>query len=235
MWVAIVIVLAGVYFTATGRGGELAYEHADHAPLDLGPVSAADVALLRPPTALWGYNVQVTDEALDRIARAIRDRDLTIARLQQRLAAFEPGSAPGLPGWPAPSGAATREDRAWHDPGWYEAPSRTAEWPGAAEHPGPGVPGPEIHRPVAPGPEAASPEAASLEVPGSAVPGPEAASPEAASLEVPGSEAPDPGASGSEASGSAADRAAASPGDAGPPDPSAPRDGDALGAEEQSR
>ena len=80
-----VAILVGVFFVATGRGGELAYEQADHAPLDLGPVSATDVALLRPPTALWGYNMQVTDEALEQIAQAIRDRDVTIAFLQQRL------------------------------------------------------------------------------------------------------------------------------------------------------
>jgi hypothetical protein len=80
-----VAILAGVFFVATGRGGELAYEQADHAPLDLGPVSATDVALLRPPTALWGYNMQVTDEALEQIAQAVRDRDVTIAFLQQRL------------------------------------------------------------------------------------------------------------------------------------------------------
>jgi hypothetical protein len=81
-----VAILVGVFFVATGRGGEMAYEQADHAPLDLGPVSATDVALLRPPTALWGYNMQVTDEALEKIAQAVRDRDVTIAFLQQRLA-----------------------------------------------------------------------------------------------------------------------------------------------------
>jgi hypothetical protein len=84
--VGIIVILVGVFAVATGRGGELAYEHADHAPLDLGPVSATDVALLRPPTALWGYNMQVTDEALDRIARALRDRDIEIATLQRQLA-----------------------------------------------------------------------------------------------------------------------------------------------------
>ena len=85
LWVAIAVVLIGVYFAATGRGGELAYEHADHAPLNLGSVSGADVAVLRPPTALWGYNMQVTDAALDTIAQALRDRDVTIAHLQQQL------------------------------------------------------------------------------------------------------------------------------------------------------
>jgi hypothetical protein len=95
-----VAILVGVFLVATGRGGELAYEHADHAPLDLGPVSATDVALLRPPTALWGYNMHVTDEALEQVAQAVRDRDVTIAFLQQRLAdlttrAVEPGEEAG--------------------------------------------------------------------------------------------------------------------------------------------
>ena len=101
-----VAVLVGVFFAATGRGGQLAYEQADHAPLDLGPVAATDVALLRPPTALWGYNMQVTDEALERIARAIRERDIKIAYLQQQLADLTPETAPmpevprGLPDVP---------------------------------------------------------------------------------------------------------------------------------------
>ena len=83
--VGIIVILVGVFYVAIGRGGELAYEQADHAPLDLGPVSPTDVALLRPPTALWGYNMQVTDEALDRIARALRDRDVLIASLQRQV------------------------------------------------------------------------------------------------------------------------------------------------------
>ena len=86
-----VAILVGVFFAATGRGGELAHEQADHAPLDLGPVSATDVAMVRPPTAMWGYNMQVTDEALEQIAQALRDRDVTIAYLQQRL---PPGPGP---------------------------------------------------------------------------------------------------------------------------------------------
>jgi hypothetical protein len=103
--IAIAAVLVGIFFAATGRGGELAYEHADHAPLDLGPVSAADIALLRPPTALWGYNMQVTDEALDHIARAMRERDVTIAYLQEQLATLE-----GTGSYAEPRGAYARED-----------------------------------------------------------------------------------------------------------------------------
>jgi hypothetical protein len=95
--IASVAVLGGVFFAATGRGGEMAPEHPDHAPLDLGQVSAPDIALLRPPAALWGYNMQVTDEALDHIARAMRDRDVTISHLQQQLAsrdAQDPSASP---------------------------------------------------------------------------------------------------------------------------------------------
>ena len=111
-----IVILVGVFFVATGRGGELAHEQADHAPLDLGPVSATDVALLRPPTALWGYNMQVTDEALERIAQAVRDRDVMIAFLQQRLADMTTPAAPvpppGEPPGPEyPAGPPRGEDR----------------------------------------------------------------------------------------------------------------------------
>ncbi len=91
--IAIVVVLVGIFFAATGRGGQLAYEPADHAPLDLGPVSASDVGLLRPPTALWGYNMQVTDAALDQISRAIRERDVTIAYLQEQIVSLARGGS----------------------------------------------------------------------------------------------------------------------------------------------
>jgi hypothetical protein len=102
MLLAIIAVLVAIFFAATGRGGELSREHVDYAPLELGSVSPADVALMRPPTALWGYNVEVTDEALDRIAHAMRDRDLTIAYLQQQLAAQDLTSASTAPAPVAP-------------------------------------------------------------------------------------------------------------------------------------
>ena len=134
-----VVILVGVFWAATGRGGELAYEQADHAPLDLGPVSATDVALLRPPTALWGYNMQVTDEALEAIAQAVRDRDVMIAFLQRRLAdltaqtaaspvvspAAPPVLSPSAPERPAdPSGP---DDRAPAEPD--ESPLAPKEQP----------------------------------------------------------------------------------------------------------
>lgn len=60
-----------------------AVERTDYAPLDMGPVSATDVVLLRPPTALWGYSQQATDEAMERIADSIRERDVRIVALEQ--------------------------------------------------------------------------------------------------------------------------------------------------------
>ena len=128
-----VVILVGVFFVATGRGGELAYEQADHAPLDLGPVSATDVALLRPPTALWGYNMQVTDEALEQIARAVRDRDVTISFLQQRLADLTTRPVePGHPASPAsPSGTAGLAS-----PGGLASPEPSAGLPGPDDHAG---------------------------------------------------------------------------------------------------
>ena len=113
-----VVVLVGVFIAATGRGGELSHEPPDYAPLDLGPVSATDVALLRPPTALWGYIVPVTDEALERISQAVRERDVTIAYLQQQLA-DRAGMTPA-PG-EAPLGHFPRHGRpaAVADPGYF--------------------------------------------------------------------------------------------------------------------
>jgi hypothetical protein len=83
MVIAIIAVVAIVIVLATGRGGEMSIERNDYAPLDLGPVSATDVALLRPPAGMWGYSMQVTDEALEQIAEAIRERDVRIVALEQ--------------------------------------------------------------------------------------------------------------------------------------------------------
>lgn len=91
MLIAILVVLVGIVAVAIGRGGELSEEQPDYAPLELGPVSATDVVLLRPPTALWGYSMQATDDALEQIAGAIRDRDVRIVALEQRIADLTSG------------------------------------------------------------------------------------------------------------------------------------------------
>ena len=92
--IAIIVVLGAVVFLAMGRGGEMSVERNDYLPLDLGPVSATDVALLRPPTGLWGYNIQATDEAMEQIAESIRERDVRIVALEQLVTDLSRDHAP---------------------------------------------------------------------------------------------------------------------------------------------
>jgi hypothetical protein len=91
--VGIVVVAVGCY-AAGGRGGELSVEQPDYVPLEMGPVSATDVVLLRPPSAMWGYNMEATDEALERIAQSIRDRDVRIVALEQLVTDLGQDPAP---------------------------------------------------------------------------------------------------------------------------------------------
>jgi hypothetical protein len=97
--IAAVVVVAVVVFLARGRGGGLSAERNDYLPLDLGPVTATDVALLRPSTGLWGYNMQATDEAMEQIAESIKERDVRIVALEQLVTDLSRGQAPmPLPG-----------------------------------------------------------------------------------------------------------------------------------------
>ncbi|HEX8005356.1 MAG TPA: hypothetical protein VF482_02895 [Trebonia sp.] len=99
--IAAMVIVAAVAFVAVGRGSGMSAEHPDYAPLDLGPVSATDVVLLRPPSGLWGYSMQATDEAFERIAESIRERDVRIVALEQLVTDLsrdlnpEPASAVG--------------------------------------------------------------------------------------------------------------------------------------------
>jgi hypothetical protein len=93
------VILAGVVGLALGRGGEMAEFASDYASCGLGdPVTASDVALLRPPSALWGYDMQATDEALARISRVITERDIEIAVLRRQLDGLRPPASADLPG-----------------------------------------------------------------------------------------------------------------------------------------
>jgi len=92
--IAAVVILVGIVFVATGRGGELSRERTDYSPLDLGPASATDIALLRPPTALWGYDMQATDEAMAQIAESVRERDVRIVALEQLVTDLSREPAP---------------------------------------------------------------------------------------------------------------------------------------------
>jgi hypothetical protein len=87
------VILAGVVAVAMGHGGEMAEFPSDYVPPTLGDLlTAADVAMVRPPSALWGYNTQVTDEALSRIAQIVTERDVEIAVLRQQLADLRSGT-----------------------------------------------------------------------------------------------------------------------------------------------
>jgi hypothetical protein len=99
-------ILVGVVSVAIGRGGEMAEFAGDYPPCEADDLmTAADVALLRPPSALWGYNVQATDEALGRIAQVVTERDVEIAALRRQLAEQRAGAAStgAAPAGPAPA------------------------------------------------------------------------------------------------------------------------------------
>jgi hypothetical protein len=122
------VILAGVVAVAMGHGGEMAEFPSDYIPPTLGDLlTAADVAMVRPPAALWGYNTQVTDEALSRIAQIVTERDVEIAVLRQQLADLRSGPRPA---WPILA-----------EPEPFVAPAPAVPQPAAAE---PEVPEPEV-------------------------------------------------------------------------------------------
>ena len=118
------LVVAAMAFVAMGYGGQLSVERTDARPLDLGRVSATDVALLRPPLGLLGYDTKATDEALGRIAESIRERDVRIVALEQLVTDLSRKDHPPVPplGSPYP-GARHRRD----------AEAASALWTGGAE------------------------------------------------------------------------------------------------------
>jgi len=82
---AAAVILGGVIVVAIGRGGELAHFGPDVPPQDTEIMTGADVALLRLPASLWGYDMRATDEALHLVARAVTERDVEIATLRRQL------------------------------------------------------------------------------------------------------------------------------------------------------
>jgi hypothetical protein len=143
------IILVGVVIVAMGRGGEMAEFPSDNQLPNLDAlVTAADVAGLRPPPALWGYSTRVTDAALGRIARVVTERDVEIAMLRQQVAelrakaaaaseAAGPGAAGelaagGPPGVAGPQACPTGPDPAGAaPPGGPSAAARPGSEPAA--------------------------------------------------------------------------------------------------------
>ena len=73
------------------------------------------MALLRPPMALWGYSMQATDEAMERIAASIRERDVRIVALEQLVTDLT--REPAAPPLSSPYPQTARHRRAPFDPG----------------------------------------------------------------------------------------------------------------------
>ena len=124
LFLAAAAILGCVVLVALGMGGEMATFPIDSAPLRMDEVTATDVALLRPPLALWGYSVPATEEALGMIARAVTARDTEIATLRQELAdmhaQWHPGEHAALAHDEVPAGPADGEVPA--DPARGEVP-----------------------------------------------------------------------------------------------------------------
>jgi hypothetical protein len=123
--VAAAVILVGMIVVAIGRGGEMVEFTADVRPLDADIETAADVALLRPPVALWGYDKRSTDEALNLVARTVTERDVEIATLRRQLADVQSGREqppPASPGAVTPPDTSPGPGQGW-DPGAAAQPS----------------------------------------------------------------------------------------------------------------
>jgi hypothetical protein len=78
-------ILGGVVVVAMGRGGEIAAFRRDR-PVAFTPIrTPADIATLRLPIGLFGYQVRATADALTAMANLLAERDYEIARLRSEL------------------------------------------------------------------------------------------------------------------------------------------------------
>ena len=145
--IAAVVILGGVIVVAIGRGGELAASAADVRPLDTDIVTAADVALLRPPAALWGYDMRATDDALNRVARTVTERDVEIADLRQQIADMRSGQPHP---WEALREPPREPPREAGDPRHAAGPPDAAGHDAPEPDPGLGAPGPGSRPPALP-------------------------------------------------------------------------------------
>ena len=94
---AAVAILAGVVAVAMGGGGELAISRRDLPVTPPRIRTASDVARLRLPLGLFGYQADSADEVLQLLAGQLAERDAEIARLRQevqRLGAQRTSEAP---------------------------------------------------------------------------------------------------------------------------------------------
>lgn len=110
---AALAIMAGVVAVAMGRGGEMTEFAPDRPATPVRLRRAADVAALRLPVRLLGYQKQATDETLRVFAIVLARREAEIARLRAELAGHDlhspaepPASEPPPPDSPASSAPA---------------------------------------------------------------------------------------------------------------------------------
>lgn len=125
--ITLLVVVAAVTLAVGGGSGGGAL--ADAAPDRIGPqlpaerpLGRADVDALRLPVALRGYRMVETDDALDRLAAELAERDARIAELEAALAGAQASamSGPGLlKGEPGHVARAGRGEGGGQEPGQY--------------------------------------------------------------------------------------------------------------------
>ncbi|WP_433497921.1 hypothetical protein ACQP1K_23855 [Sphaerimonospora sp. CA-214678] len=97
--IAGIAVVGCVVMASLGHGGEMAEFPPDVPPLDLpdvGRMTAADLAALRLPISMVGYNTEAVDETLRRVSVALSERDTRIAVLERRLTEVTAGRIQAL-------------------------------------------------------------------------------------------------------------------------------------------
>ncbi|MFD6529971.1 DivIVA domain-containing protein [Streptomyces sp. NPDC060184] len=97
---AMVVVVAAVTLAVVGGGDRTVLQDtAPEFPTDPLPVTrplvTADIEHLRLPMAVRGYRMADVDEALDRVAAELAERDARIADLESALAGALTQGAPG--------------------------------------------------------------------------------------------------------------------------------------------
>ncbi|MEO3763070.1 DivIVA domain-containing protein [Streptomyces sp. B5E4] len=101
MLIAMVAVVAAVTVVLAGNGEEeLTEPQPDriHDPLPPDrPLGRADIDALRLPVALRGYRMDDVDDALDRVAAELAERDARIAELEAALAGAHAAAYRGVP------------------------------------------------------------------------------------------------------------------------------------------
>jgi len=82
---AAIAILAGVVAVAMGWGGEMAAASRDLPPFPLWVSTASDVAMMRLPADLFGYQREATDQALYAVSLLVADRDAEIALMRDEI------------------------------------------------------------------------------------------------------------------------------------------------------